>query len=171
MPGSIRAIKIAIDLNKVVKTNKVIGITSSLPNEGKSTIAGALAELIGHSGGRVLLVDCDLRNPSLSRKLAPNAQVGLLEMINNTAAVEDVLWFDQMTGFEFLPTVLFVRVSPIRAKFLPPQATRALFEGLREIYDYVIVDLSPLAPVVDVRVVTPLVDSFVFVAEWGFAQK
>ena len=48
---SIRAIKIAIDSNKVVKTNKVIGITSSLPNEGKSTIAGALAELIGHSGG------------------------------------------------------------------------------------------------------------------------
>jgi len=163
---SIRAIKIAIDSNKVVKTNKVIGITSSLPNEGKSTIAGALAELIGHSGGRVLLVDCDLRNPSLSRKLAPNAQVGLLEMINNTAAVEDVLWFDQVTGFEFLPTVLRSRL-PHSSEILASQATRALFEGLREIYDYVIVDLSPLAPVVDVRVVTPLVDSFVFVAEWG----
>ena len=163
---SIRAIKIAIDSNKVVKTNKVIGITSSLPNEGKSTIAGALAELIGHSGGRVLLVDCDLRNPSLSRKLAPNAQVGLLEMINNTAAVEDVLWFDQVTGFEFLPTVLRSRL-PHSSEILASQATRALFEGLREIYDYVIVDLSPLAPVVDVRVVTPLVNSFVFVAEWG----
>ena len=163
---SIRAIKIAIDSNKVVKTNKVIGITSSLPNEGKSTIAGALAELIGHSGGRVLLVDCDLRNPSLSRKLAPNAQVGLLEMINNTAAVEDVLWFDQVTGFEFLPTVLRSRL-PHSSEILASQATRALFEGLREIYDYVIVDLSPLAPVVDVRVVTSLVDSFVFVAEWG----
>ena len=163
---SIRAIKIAIDSNKVVKTNKVIGITSSLPNEGKSTIAGALAELIGHSGGRVLLVDCDLRNPSLSRKLAPNAQVGLLEMINNTAAVEDILWFDQVTGFEFLPTVLRSRL-PHSSEILASQATRALFEGLREIYDYVIVDLSPLAPVVDVRVVTPLVDSFVFVAEWG----
>ena len=162
----IRAIKIAIDSNKVVKTNKVIGITSSLPNEGKSTIAGALAELIGHSGGRVLLVDCDLRNPSLSRKLAPNAQVGLLEMINNTAAVEDVLWFDQVTGFEFLPAVICSRL-PHSSEILASQATRALFEGLREIYDYVIVDLSPLAPVVDVRVVTPLVDSFVFVAEWG----
>jgi polysaccharide biosynthesis transport protein len=163
---SIRAIKIAIDSNKVVKTNKIIGITSALPNEGKSTVSGALAELIGHSGGRVLLVDCDLRNPSLSRKFAPNAQVGLLEIINNTAAVEDVLWFDQVTGFEFLPAVLRSRL-PHSSEILASQATRTLFDGLREIYDYVIVDLSPLAPVVDVRVVTPLVDSFVFVAEWG----
>ena len=60
---SIRAIKVAADMSSVVKTNKVIGITSSVPNEGKSTIAVALAELIAHGGARVLLMDCDLRNP------------------------------------------------------------------------------------------------------------
>jgi succinoglycan biosynthesis transport protein ExoP len=163
---SIRAVKIAIDSNKVVKANKVIGITSSLPNEGKSTIAVALAELIGHGGSRVLLVDGDLRNPSLSRRLAPNAQVGLLEVVRNAAAIEDVLWFDHVTGFEFLPAVLRSRL-PHSSEILASQATKTLFASVREIFDYIIVDLSPLAPVVDVRVVTPLVDSFVFVAEWG----
>ena len=69
----IRLIKLAIDLNVTTPSNKVIGITSSLPNEGKSTIAAALALLMAHSGARVIVVDCDLRNPSLSRSMAPAA--------------------------------------------------------------------------------------------------
>jgi polysaccharide biosynthesis transport protein len=162
---SIRAIKVAADL-KIVKTNRVIGITSSVPNEGKSTIAAALAELIAHGGARVLLVDCDLRNPSLSRKFAPGAEAGLLEVIASRVSIEDVLWFDGATGFEFLPAVLPLRLAH-SSEILRSELTLKLFEALRDSYEYVIVDLSPLAPVVDVRVVTSLVDSFVFVAEWG----
>jgi succinoglycan biosynthesis transport protein ExoP len=163
---SIRAIKIAIDTTKALKPNKVIGITSSVPNEGKSTIAVALAELIAHGGYRALLVDCDLRNPSLSRNLARDAELGLLDVVNNKAFVEDVLWRDPATGFDFLPAVLPLRLAH-SSEILGSQATRQIFDGLREAYDYVIVDLSPLAPVVDVRVVTPWIDYFVFVTEWG----
>jgi succinoglycan biosynthesis transport protein ExoP len=89
---AIRGIKVAADVNNATKANKVIGITSSLPNEGKSTLAVALTGLIAHAGGRAVLVDCDLRNPSLSRKLAPDAKVGLLEVIAGKSAVNDVLW-------------------------------------------------------------------------------
>ena len=74
---SIRAIKVAADLKRLVKENKVIGITSSLPNEGKSTLAMAFTGLIAQSGSAVL-VDCDLRNPSLTRALAPGAKLGIL---------------------------------------------------------------------------------------------
>ena len=56
---AIRSIKVAVDLNGAVKENKIIGITSSLPNEGKSTVAANFAQLIAHAGGRVLLVDLD----------------------------------------------------------------------------------------------------------------
>jgi succinoglycan biosynthesis transport protein ExoP len=163
---SIRGIKIAIDTTKTVKPNRVIGITSSLPNEGKSTIAVALAELIAHGGYRVLLVDGDLRNPTLSRSLAHNTELGLLDVVNNKAFVEDVLWRDPVTGFEFLPAVPSFRLAH-SSEVLGSQATREVFDALREVYDYVIVDLSPLAPVVDVRVVTPWIDYFVFVTEWG----
>jgi polysaccharide biosynthesis transport protein len=163
---SIRGIKIAIDTAKTVKPNKVIGITSSVPNEGKSTIAVALAELIARGGYRVLLVDGDLRNPTLSRSLARSSELGLLDVVNNKAFVEDVLWRDPVTGFEFLPAVPSFRLAH-SSEVLGSQATREIFDGLREAYDYVIVDLSPLAPVVDVRVVTPWIDYFVFVTEWG----
>ena len=86
---SIRAIKIAVDKSKETKGGKVIGITSSLPNEGKSTIAAALAEITAQSGARTVLVDCDLRNPSLSRKLAPQAELGLYDLV---ARIPPSLW-------------------------------------------------------------------------------
>ena len=163
---SIRAVKVALDLNKAVKANKVIGVTSSLPNEGKSTIATALTELISSSGGRAVLVDCDLRNPSLSRKLAPDAKSGLLEVIAGHASIRDVLRFERATGLAFLPAVVRSRLAN-SSEILGSDAIQEVFDKLREAYDYVIVDLSPLAPVVDVRAMTHLVDSFVFVVEWG----
>jgi len=163
---SIRAIKIAVDLVSTDNANKIIGIASSLPNEGKSTIALSLAQLIAHSGGRVILVDCDLRKPTLSRALAPDAKTGFIEIVSQKATFEDVLWVEPTTGLSFLPTVLPSRVVHTN-EILASDATRKTFERLREAYDYVIVDLSPLAPVVDVRVMTPLIDSFVFVVDWG----
>ena len=56
---------------------------------------------------------------------------------------------------------------PTRTKFFSSHATKKLFEQLRESYDYVVVDLPPLAPIVDVRAATHLVDSFIYVVEWG----
>jgi succinoglycan biosynthesis transport protein ExoP len=163
---AIRAIKVAADLEHVGKASKVIGITSSLPNEGKSTVAVSLAALIAHSGGRAVLVDCDLRNPSVSKALAPNAKRGLLDVISGKAELDDVMWSEGTSGLAFLPAVVPRRLAH-SSDLLASGPTRALFEKLRGTYDYVIVDLSPLAPVVDVRVITPMVDSFLFVVEWG----
>ena len=81
---AIRSIKLAIDLNATKTSNQVIGITSALPNEGKTTIAASLAQLVGHGGKSVIIVDCDLRNPSLSSSLAPNAAAGIIEVTNGS---------------------------------------------------------------------------------------
>ena len=163
---AIRGIKVAADVNNATKANKVIGVTSALPDEGKSTIAVSLTGLINHAGGRAVLVDCDLRNPSLTRRLAPDAKSGLLEVIAGKAAINDVLWRESRTGLALLPAVLKSRLSHT-SEILASEATQKIFENLRQTFDYVIVDLSPLAPVVDVRVMTRLIDSFVFVVEWG----
>jgi polysaccharide biosynthesis transport protein len=163
---SIRAIKIAADLHRSVKGSKVLAFTASLPNEGKSTAAMALAQSIASVGGRVLLLDADLRNPGLSRKLIPEARVGLLEVLANEVKVEDALCVDPDTRLVFLPAVVNERMAH-SSEVLACESTRILFERLRQAYDYIIVDLSPLAPVVDVRAMTHLVDAFVFVIEWG----
>jgi succinoglycan biosynthesis transport protein ExoP len=163
---SIRAVKSGADLSRVAKSNKVMGITSSLPNEGKSTIASALAQLSAFSGARVVLVDCDLRQPSLTKELAPAATAGLIEILTGSANLEDVIWTDPSTKLAFLPVVAKSRLSHT-SDILASDALKRLFDELRGKYDYVIVDLSPLAPVVDVRSTANLVDCYVLVIEWG----
>ena len=167
---SLRVLKVAIDLSELVRSNKVIGFTSSLPNEGKSTLAAAAALLIAQTGARAILVDCDLRNPSLTQALAPSAQAGLVEVISDKAPIEDVLWqSDPKTNLSFLPAVMKSRVAHTN-EILASAATKRLFDELGKLYEYIIVDLSPLAPVVDVRTTTHFVDSYICVIEWGHTK-
>ena len=163
---AIRAIKLAIDLSGTVRSNRVIGFTSSLPNEGKSTIAFSLAQLVSHVGARTILIDCDLRNPSLTREIAPHAQVGLLDVTVGKVPLDDAIWRDPSTKLSFLPMVSKFRLAH-SSEVLTSASVRQLFEQLRENYELVIVDLPPLEPIVDVRAATHLVDLFVFVVEWG----
>jgi polysaccharide biosynthesis transport protein len=163
----LRSLKVMADLNSVVEANKVIGVTSSLPNEGKSTIAANFAALIAHSGSRVILVDADLRNPSLSRNLSPGASAGLVDVAAGRTALDDAIWTDPTTGLTFLPA------GPESTKLLHPNETlasvaiKSLIAKLRGAFDYVIVDFPPLAPVVDTRTTARFVDSYVYVIEWG----
>jgi polysaccharide biosynthesis transport protein len=163
---AIRAIKLAIDLTPNKTSNQIIGITSALPGEGKTTIAASLAQLIGHGGKKVIAVDCDFRNPSLSANFAPNAAAGIIEVINGNRLLEETVWRDPRTNLVFLPAV---RRGPLlhTSEILAANAMRQLFDRLRATYDYIIVDLPPLAPLVDVRATSSFIDSFILVVEWG----
>jgi succinoglycan biosynthesis transport protein ExoP len=163
---AIRSIKLAIDLNRALKDNRIIGITSSLPNEGKSTIAFCLAQLMAQVGSRTILIDCDLRNPSLSRALAPRAKRGLIDILTEKVEFEKAILKDPSTDLVFVPAVMKYRFTNSN-EILSSVRMKKLFEKLRESYEYIVVDLPPLAPIVDVRAATSLVDSFIFVIEWG----
>jgi succinoglycan biosynthesis transport protein ExoP len=162
---AIRSIKVAIDVNGALKENKVIAVTSSLPNEGKTTVAANLAQLIAHAGSRALLVDLDLRNPSLTRGLSPESR-GLIDVIAGKATLNDVTWVDRSTNLSFLPSGATPKILHTN-EIVSSAIMKKLFESLRAAYDYVIVDLPPLAPVVDTRATTNIVDSYVYVVEWG----
>jgi succinoglycan biosynthesis transport protein ExoP len=165
---AIRSIKVNADLT-LTKPSKVLGFTSALPNEGKSTLAFVFAQLIAQSGARVLLVDCDLRNPSLSRKVAPRADNGILEVLSGNAALRDVVWSDPLTGLTFVPGATKSRIAHSH-EVLASDPMKEFFERVRADYEYVIVDFPPLTPVVDVRTTAHFVDSYVFVVEWGKTQ-
>lgn len=161
-----RTIKVSIDVVSLAKLNKTVGVTSTLPHEGKSTIAANLARLVAHAGGRVILIDGDLRNPQLTRALALEAETGLIEVISGKASLMEVIWTDPSTSLAFLPMVAKTRLSHSN-EVLASVAMKKLVDGLREVYDYILIDLPPLAPVVDVRATTQIVDSYLFVVEWG----
>jgi polysaccharide biosynthesis transport protein len=161
-----RTIKVGIDLVSLSKAAKAVGITSTHPNEGKSTISANLARLISHAGGKAILLDCDLRNPSLTRALAPGAELGLLDVLSGKKLLTDVIWTDSATSLAFLPMVAKSRLSHTN-EILASPGMKKLIEALREVYDYVLIDLPPLTPVVDVRSTNQIVDSYLFVIEWG----
>jgi succinoglycan biosynthesis transport protein ExoP len=165
---AIRAIKMTVDLNlsREGKVTKVLGLTSCLPSEGKSTIAAAMATLIAQSGARVILVDCDLRNPTLSRSLTPDASVGFLDVVAGKVALADAIWSDPTTNMAFLPAVS----NPLwhnATETLGSEAARSIFTTLQIEFDYVVVDLAPLVAALDVRATAHLIDSYVLVIEWG----
>jgi succinoglycan biosynthesis transport protein ExoP len=162
---SIRSIRFAIDLDPTKTPSKVVGLTSTLPNEGKSTIAASLAQLLANSGKRVIVVDCDLRNPSLSASLTPDVGAGITDVLSGARSLEDTVWTDTVTGLDFLPGRRGALANT--SDILSTNETKKLFDQLRATYDYVVVDLPPLAPIVDVRATTALIDSFVLVVEWG----
>ncbi|HEY5226035.1 MAG TPA: CpsD/CapB family tyrosine-protein kinase, partial [Methylovirgula sp.] len=166
---ALRSLKVVIDLNGAVQANKVIGVTSSIPNEGKSTIAANLAELIAFSGARTILVDADLRNPSLSRHFAPNADIGFVDIVSGRVERYAVLWKDTKSGLDFLPVGNAAKLMHSH-DILGSESTKKLLAALREDYDYVIVDFAPLAPVVDTRASSHFIDSYIYVVEWGRTQ-
>lgn len=163
---AVRSLKVAIDLNSIVRENRVLAVTSTLPNEGKSTLSTNLAQLIAHGGARVILVDSDLRNPSLSRALVPDAKIGLVDVVGQKALLEDALIVDPETKLSILPAGTTSRLMHTN-EILASKAMHALVAQLRSKFDYVVLDMPPMAPVVDVRVTSSFVDSYVFVVEWG----
>jgi succinoglycan biosynthesis transport protein ExoP len=161
---SIRSIKLAIRC-KGKGSNRVIGFTSALPNEGKSTIAAAVALLTAKVGGRVIIVDCDLRIPSLSRRLATNASLGITDVISGARSLEETVWKDPVTNLFVLPAI---QTAPLVAsEVLGSESLKRLIDRLQESFDFVIVDLPPLVPIVDARAAAHLVDCMILVIEWG----
>ncbi|MCK1616117.1 polysaccharide biosynthesis tyrosine autokinase [Bradyrhizobium sp. 159] len=163
---AVRSVKVAVDLNSIVRENRVLATTSTLPNEGKSTLSTNLAQLMAHGGARVILVDADLRNPSLSRALVPDAKIGLVDVVAQKAQLEDALIVDPVTKLSILPAGTTSKLLHTN-EILASKAMYALVTQLRSKFDYVVLDMPPMAPVVDVRVTSTFVDSYVFVVEWG----
>src|SRR5262249_44089296 len=146
---------------------KVFGFTSSLPDEGKTTIAAAFAFRAAGGGARTILIDCDLRNPALTAELAPSANEGVLQVVSGEKRIDEVLWKDKKTHLAFLPGATTSALVAHSSEVIGSKALRAIFAQLRQEYDYVVVDLPPVAPIVDVLSTAGLIDSYVFVVEWG----
>ncbi|PYG58924.1 succinoglycan biosynthesis transport protein ExoP [Rhizobium sp. UGM030330-04] len=164
---TLRSTRLALDLGIPAKSGaRVVGVVSALPSEGKSTISINLAQLLAGQGARVLLLDADIRNPGATRALGRHAGEGLLEVLLEGRNVRDVLLHDEKTGLAFLPTVVKQRVPHSSELLTSPQMHKLLAEA-SGVFDYIIVDLPPLGPVVDARAMASRIDGFVFVTEWG----
>lgn len=165
---AIRAIKVAVDFFPSTRKPQAVGIVSSVAGEGKSTIAANLAAMAANSGSRAILIDADLRNPSLTAKLAPQAKAGLQDVLAGRRTEGAILQIPELRC-DFIPVAVKDRIvsSSELTSASGLQALKILLEKLKGYYDYVIIDLPPLVPVIDARAAADVIDCFVIVAEWG----
>jgi polysaccharide biosynthesis transport protein len=162
---TLRSMKLACDLTLPGDGPKVIGIISVLPREGKSVVSKNLASLISFIGPRTLVIDGDLRNPSLTRTVAPGAKAGLVEAVLDDQPIKDLILVEERSNLSILPAVVRQRL-PHTSEFLSSPGMKKVLAQAQEQYDYVIIDLPPMGPVVDVRAIAPQIDAFLLVVEW-----
>ncbi|MFT4115733.1 AAA family ATPase [Bradyrhizobium sp.] len=163
---TLRNIKVSIDVARLNREIKVIGIVSSLPKEGKTTVAANFAQLIALTGHPTLLIDGDLHTRSLTRELAPNAKTGLVETLNDPSSLGYHVQRSKETGLDFLPSVVASRMVN-SADVIGSRAMAELLKALRDHYEYIVIDLAPVMPVADSKAVSLLIDAMVYVIEWG----
>ena len=163
---TLRNVKVSIDLARFSKEMKVIGITSALPGEGKSTIAANLSQITASAGHKTLLIDADLRTCSLTSSVAHDARSGLVEVLGRKQSLASAVRVDDETGLHVLPCVVAAKVRDVPG-FLVSSEMQALLAAARNAYDYVFIDFAPIGPVVDVKAACRLIDGFVLAIEWG----
>jgi succinoglycan biosynthesis transport protein ExoP len=163
---TLRNAKLASDVLLQGRADRVIGVISALPGEGKSVTAANFAALLASSGKRTLLIDADLRNPGLTRMLNVPPQQGLIEAVLGEIPWANAVKIDRSTKLAILPVIQ--RDNLIHtAELLSSQGMANLMENARKMFDYIVVDLAPLGAVVDAKAFEPQVDGFLLVAEWG----
>ncbi len=147
-----------------------LGITSIRPGEGKSTLSLELATTLAAGGASVLLIDADMRRPGLSRYLGITSGPSLVDVALGQVTWTEALRKADPPSLDVLPCVRPGGLGHV-AELLAAKSIRMLFEEARHLYDHVIVDLAPLGPVVDARVLMRSLGRVLLVAEWGVTPK
>jgi len=158
-----RSLRSAIALSDVDNPPCIIHITSALPGDGKTTTAISLARASVSAGVKTILIDCDLRRPSVHRAFGQQPDTGIVEYLSGKATLEEAVMKDPEGTLAYLPVKSGAANPP---DVLSSQHMQKLLAELRETYDQIIIDSAPVLPVVDSQVLSRLADKVVFVVKW-----
>ena len=151
------------------KDIKVITITSSVPNEGKSSVAFDLSKTMAEGGKKILMVDADLRKSVLAAKYhIQGIDKGLSHYLTGQAEIEDIIYETETEGF-YLSVA--GPLSPDPTSLLDSDQFQKFIDKVREDYDYVIIDAPPLGVVIDAVIIGKYCDGAVLVIEQGVIKR
>lgn len=145
------------------KELKTIMLTSSEPNEGKSTTISNLGAVMAQSGSRVLVIDCDMRNPT-QHKIFQVSNHGLSDCIS---ARDNVMSYVQQTEVDNLYVLTAGPIAPNPSEILGSKAMIDILKAVEGSFDYVLVDTPPVLPVTDAAVVGGIVDGVILIIASG----
>jgi polysaccharide biosynthesis transport protein len=169
MAEAYRALRTSLLLTSLGGPPKVILVTSALPQEGKTTTSINTAIVLAQKGTRVLLIDADLRRPSIHKTLGMGPKTGLSNVLTGNATLQQAV-----VRSTILPTLFILTAGtppPNPAELLASSNMRDILAELREEYDHIIVDTPPTLSVTDAVVMSTRADAVVLVIRSGQTTK
>jgi polysaccharide biosynthesis transport protein len=169
MAESYRALRTSLLLSSLGAPPKVIMVTSALPQEGKTTTSINCAVVLAQKGVRVLLIDADLRRPSIHKTLGMGPRSGLSNVLTGSATLDSAI-----TRSPILPNLDVLPAGtppPNPAELLASTNMRDVLQELRGHYDHIVVDTPPTLSVTDAVVLSPRADAIVLVIRSGQTTK
>ena len=163
-----RTIYSSIKLNEGSKNAKIILSTSTVPAEGKSFVSTNLGLTFASHGEKTLLVDADLRLPSIARTLQLENEEGVIDHVENDATLDNLIIKDVYPNIDVLPSG---GKSKSPTQVLGSAKFETMFSELRERYDRIVVDSPPLAAVSDALNLLKLVDGVVYVIKYNTVKR
>ena len=165
--SAIKLIRTALENKKNgSKRVQTIGITSTLPREGKTTLVGNIATSFALKKKKVLIIDLDVHTASLSRSLAPDVRAGLLEVLHSAASFNDTVLGGKIFKPDILPIVT-MKLQPPSYEIFISDRMASLLSDIEQTYDYIFIDMPPLSPVVEGLSIGSVLDGLLVVAEWN----
>lgn len=147
---------------------KSIVLTSSVPNEGKSTVAFNLAQAIASSGKRTLIVECDMRRRSLADMVGARARHGIYAVLSGQVELDEALVATSHRNLFFLDSEPHI---PNPADILSSQRFRKLVAQMESDFDYVVIDTPPVGTFVDAAIIAALADATALVVRERFVKR
>lgn len=164
-----RTIRTNIEFAQLDKSMKNLLVSSSIPAEGKSTVASNLAYVIAQTDKRVLLVDADLRKPTVHRTFKLNNEQGLTTLLSNAdLKFNQVVQHSRDLNLYFLPSG---PIPPNPSEILGSGRMTLLMQELGQYFDIVIYDAPPITAVTDPQILATKVDGVVMVVRQGYTRK
>ena len=156
-----RVLRTNIQYSSFDKEIKVIAMTSAEPGEGKSTTAGNIAIAFAQSEKKTIIIDCDLRKPSLHKKFKISNSGGLSDVLIGRGKLDDIVYrFNDK--LDVLPSG---KIPPNPSEMLGSKTMERLLEVLKNKYDIVILDTAPLQAVTDAQILSTKVDGIILVVK------
>ena len=146
----------------------VVGVTSSMRGEGKSTTAINLSYVLAEKGSKVLIIDGDLRIPSVAKKLQISSKPGVTNLLMNKSSDVEAFKSDLLDNWYIVPAG---DIPPNPSELLGSGRMQKLLEALKEQFDYIIIDLPPVNIVSDALSISPFISGMVVVIREEYTEK